>query len=183
MVSSYSIVVVLHILAVIVAAGAVTVTDYLHLVGLRKKKLEKQLNRIYPKLSDLISFSLIIIILTGGYLVYLNPSLLSNPLFLIKVSLVFLVSINGIFLQRKVSPSLDLCVIKGRKYCSQSVLYSSAISGSFSIVTWYSIIIISLTKTYGYNAVQFISAYLIILFVAILLALYFERRARKWNDI
>jgi hypothetical protein len=49
-VSAYSVLVVFHVLAVIVAVGAVTVVDYLHLVGLRRKKLERQLTKIYPRL-------------------------------------------------------------------------------------------------------------------------------------
>ena len=140
------IITLLHVLSVIVAVGAVSVIDYLHLVGLRKKKLEKQLKEVYPNLSKLINISLIIIILTGLSLVIKNPSVLSSSLFKFKIVLVIIVSINGIFLQKKVSPNLDLCVIKGRKYCSSNVLYSSAISGCISIVSWYAIVILSLTK-------------------------------------
>lgn len=178
----YMITTVVHVLAVIVAVGAVTVTDYLHLVGLRRKRLERQLKNIYPKLSNLINSALILIFISGGYLVYLNPVLWESPLFLTKLALVFIVSINGLILQRVISPNLDLCVMEGRKYCSPSVLYTSAISGSISIVTWYSIVILALTKSMGYTVSQFLISYLIVLVIAILLAIFIERRARIWND-
>jgi hypothetical protein len=178
----YSILVVIHVLAVIAAVGTVSVIDYLHLVSLRRKKLEKQLVSIYPRLSRMVNYSLALIYLTGISLVYLNKELLSSSLFLTKIFLVLIVTINGIYLQRKVSPHLDLCVLKGTKYCSSGVLYSSAIGGSLSIVTWYSIVILSMTKNLGYNFLQFLIAYFSVLLIVIFVAIHFERKARKWRD-
>jgi hypothetical protein len=89
--------------------------------------------------------------------------------------------VNGFYLQKVVSPKLDLCVLKGTKYCSQRVLYSSAISGSISIVTWYSIVILALTKKAGYTVLEFLSVYFLVLIIAIIVATYFERKARKWR--
>jgi hypothetical protein len=175
------IVTLIHVLAVIVAVGAATVTDYLHLVGLRKRKLELQLKNIYPNLSRLINISLGVIIITGFYLVFKNPELLSSGMFRLKMVLVFLVGANGIYLQKIVSPNLDLCVLKGRKYCSSKVLYISSISGSISIVTWYAIVVLALTKTLGYTVFEFLSFYIILLIVVSFIAFYFERKARKWN--
>jgi uncharacterized membrane protein (UPF0136 family) len=182
MVDSYSVIVLFHVLAVIVAVGAVTVIDYLHLIGLRKKKLEKQLKNIYPNLSRLINISLAVIYLTGIFLVIKNPALLGSSLFLTKMALVVLVTVNGIYLQKSVSPHLDLCVLKGTKYCSSKVLYSSAISGGISIVTWYSIVILAFTKNFGYTTKSFLMTYFIILILVVLVALHFERKARKWRD-
>jgi len=176
-----SIIILVHILFVVVAVGAVTVVDYLHLVGLRKKKIEKNLSEIYPKLSTLINFSLFLIYLTGIFLVYKKPELLSSPLFIVKMFLVLLVTVNGIYLQKKVSPNLNLCVIKGTKYCSKGVLYSSAIFGSISIVTWYSILILAFTKKLNYTPWQFLIFYFSILIIVILTSIYIESRARKWR--
>lgn len=178
----YWIVVLIHVLAVIVAVGTVTVTDYLHLVSLKKRKLEKQLRDIYPRLSRMVNFSLGIIFLTGISLVAMNPSLLHKSLFLLKISLVVLVTINGFYLQKRVSPHLDLCVLKGTKYCSRKLFYSTAISGSFSVVTWYAIVILSLTKNVGYSLSQFILGYLVVLLTAILISVAIELRAQKWRQ-
>jgi hypothetical protein len=112
----------------------------------------------------------------------MNIELLSNSLFLLKIILVLVVTFNGIYLQKKVSPNLDMCVLEGTKYCSPGVLYSSAIAGSISIVTWYSIVVLSLTKTFGYSVSQFLTAYGIVLFSVALTAVHFERKARKWRD-
>jgi len=181
MVEVYSIIIVFHVLAVIVAVGAVTVTDYLHLIGLRRKNLERQLRNIYPSLSKLIMAALSFIVLSGFTLLYLKPEVLESPLFIAKLVLVVIVTLNGFYLQKKVYPNLDLCVMKGTKYCPQDVLYASAISGGISIVTWYSIVILSLTKNLGYTLNQFILVYLMVLFVVISVAFYFEKKARTWR--
>jgi|SRR3989344_713733 len=182
MINIYPIMFVVHILAAMVAVGSATIVDYLHLVGLRKKRLEKGLVTLYPLVSKMINMSLIIIYLTGIYLLIQNRELLQNSLFITKLVLVLIVTFNGIYLQKSVSPHLDKCVLKGTKYCTRSVLNSSAISGSISIVTWYGIVILSLTKNIGYSTIQFILAYLSVLIIAIGVSYAVERKARKWRD-
>jgi hypothetical protein len=177
----YPIALVFHIIGVVIAVGSATIVDYLHLVGLRRANLEKGLVRIYPHISRLINISLVIIYLSGIALLIQKPELITSPLFLTKLILVIIVTVNGFYLQRAVSPQLDKCVIKGNKYCTTNVLYSSAISGSISIVTWYSILILSLTKNLGYTLTHFILAYVIVLALAITTSFSIERKARKWR--
>lgn len=182
MVVAYSIFIVLHIVGVAIAIGSATIVDYLHLVGLRRSYIEKSMAGIYPYMSRMINMALIIIYFSGISLVLLNPDLISNPLFLTKIALVIVVTINGLYLQRSVAPHLEKCVLNGTKYCTSSVLYSSAIAGSVSIVTWYSILILSLTKSIGYTPVQFLTGYFVVLALAIIIAYTIERKARKWRE-
>ena len=177
----YTVTLVFHIIGVTVAIGSATIVDYLHLVGLRKRSLEKGLAKIYPIISKMINTSLIIIYLTGILLVIQNPQLLQSKLFITKVVLVLLVTINGIYLQRIVSPNLDKCVLEGTKHCTKKVLNTTVISGSISIVTWYSILILSLTKEIGYSYAQFILYYLLALVIAVIVSYSIEIRARKWR--
>jgi hypothetical protein len=181
MVSFYPFFIVVHIISVIVAVGGATIVDYLHLVGLKRKSLEKGLVKIYPHISNMINISLIAIYLSGAVLVFQNISILSSPLFKIKLLLVIIVTLNGIYLQKSVSPHLDKCIIHGTKYCTSYVLNSSAISGSISIVTWYSIVILSLTKNLGYTYIQFIYSYIAVLVIAIVTSYSIELRARNWR--
>jgi len=178
----YIIVITLHTIAAAIAIGAVTVTDYLHIVGLRKRKLEKKLSEIYPNLSDIIVYTLIFLFLSGFAMVYLNQALLKSPFFLTKAILVILVSANGLYLQKKVEPNLNKCVMKGTKHCSRSLLYSSAIFGSFSVVTWYSILILSMTKTTGYTLKTFLTIYFIVLSIAMISAYFLEKKSRVWRE-
>lgn len=177
----YEVILVLHILSVVATVGAVGVVDYLHLVGMRKTKLEKKFLGVYPFISKLINTLLIFIVLTGIALVWMNQELLTRALFRVKMILFLLVVVNGFYLQKKVSPNLDKCVLKGTKYCTQDVLYSTAIAGSISVVTWFGILILSLTKNLGYTWEQFLAVYFAVLILACLTAFGMESRARKWR--
>ncbi|MBM3231825.1 hypothetical protein FJZ21_00400 [Candidatus Pacearchaeota archaeon] len=84
MVDVFLITVIFHIIAAMVAVGSATLVDYLHIVGLRKKKLERTLVSIYPLIGNLINISLVAIYLTGILLVLQNKALLSSPLFITK---------------------------------------------------------------------------------------------------
>src|SRR5690606_22957684 len=114
-------------------------------------------------------------------LLAMNPSLLSSSLFQVKLALVVIVIANGIYLQKRVSPHLDVCVMKGTKYCSRPILYSTAIFGGLSVSTWYSIVILAFTKNMGYTAGQFIIFYGLFVSAAILIALYSESKSRRWS--
>ena len=179
---SYTITVLIHVLASVVAVGAVSVIDYLHLVGLRKTRLEKKLFSAYIPISKLVHYAFIVIILSGIILVISKPELLESPIFILKIALVLIVAVNGFILRKKVFPHLSLCVNRGTKYCSSDVLYSSVIAGSVSVVTWYSILILALTKNTGYTYVQFLIGYLVALGVVMLTAYLFEKKARKWRE-
>ena len=180
----YAVVVVVHIIFAIAAVGAVSVTDYLHLTGLKNKIREKKLLFIYPLLGKMIIYLIAGIILTGGILVANNPGLLSNSLFKLKMVLFLVIIVNGWILHSYVSPSLDRCVIKGGKVnCSRKVLLVSAFAGSVSLASWYGVFILSLTKSAEYSVSDFISFYLIAIFALFLIALFVEMRAKKWEDL
>ena len=181
MTTLFTLTLTLHIIGVIIAVGSATIVDYLHLIGLRKSKLEKGLVKVYPHISKMINGALALIFLTGLLLVLQKPELLYSTLFRIKVFLAVLVGINGIYLQKRVSPELDKCIIKGNKFCTPKVLNSSAIAGSISIVTWYSLLILSMTKNLGYSPSNFIITYILTLSGTIIIAYGIERRARKWR--
>ncbi len=171
-----------HIIAVMLAIGAASITDYLHVIGLRKKQLEKRFASVYPYLSKFIFTALFFIYVTGIILVMFSPALLRSPLFLTKLGLVLIVTGNGLFLQHMVAPRLDLCVLKGTKYCTQGVLYSSAIGGGISIITWYAILVLALTKDIGYSIGQFLGVYALTLAAAVTIIVRIEQKAREWRD-
>lgn len=177
----FTITLVFHIIGVIIAVGSATIVDYLHIISLRKSRLEKGLVKIYPYISRMINAALGLIYLSGILLVLQKPELLSSTLFQIKIALVILVTLNGIYLQKRVSPELDKCIIKGNKYCTSGVLYSSAIAGSISIVTWYSLLVLSMTKNLGYTPKTFLISYTLVLIGAMTTAYLIERKARKWR--
>jgi hypothetical protein len=173
---------VLHIIAVMIAVGAVTVTDYFHLIGLRKKSLEKRMLFIYPKLGNMILFSTAFIVLTGLILLINKPEVLNNPLVQLKLILFGVVLINGFVLHTHVYPHVIKCVLNEKGACPLHVLWISSISGSISVVTWYGILILALTKGFEYSVQDYIMYYLFALILVFLVAFYNEEKARIWDD-
>lgn len=174
----YMIIVLLHIITVLVGVGTVTVIDYLHLVGLKSRRLERKLTSIYPILSRLIFAALAGIFATGSVLVANNPGLLKSPLFQLKLILIGVILLNAFALHKRVWPALDKCIKKGLKLCPPKVLREAAFCGSLSIVSWYAVLILSLSKTYGYTVMQFIVGYLIALAAVFLFSLFIEKKLR-----
>jgi len=177
----YIIVVVLHVLSALVGVGAVTVTDYLHILGLRGKELEKKLLVVYEPLGRLIIAALAGMIITGTLLVINRPENLLQPLFQTKVALVAIICINGLLLHRKVYPEMIECAEGKRSYCSPQVLILSSLFGSISIVTWYAIVILSITREHAYSAYSFLFYYALALLITFIIALKMETSAHKWG--
>lgn len=175
----YMIAVILHVITVVVGVGAVTVIDYLHLVGLKSKRLEKKLFSIYPLLSRLIVAALVGIFLTGGVLVANRPELLASSLFRLKLALIGVIVLNAIVLHKRIWPALDRCIEKGLKRCPPKILGEAALGGSVSVVSWYAVLILSLSKEYGYSAIQFFMAYIAAIILVFLFSLYIEHKIRK----
>ena len=168
---------ILHILAVMVAVGTVTVTDYLHLLSIRDPKLEKRILFVFPHLSNLILGALFIIYVTGLIMLYISPHFLSYPLFQLKAALVLLVTINGFILHKHIFPKIE----KGTKLkdFTCKLIKKAAFSGSVSVVSWYSIVILSITKNAGYSIGQFLIAYSVTILIAYYVALRLELGHRK----
>lgn len=171
---------VLHIMAVMVAVGTVTVTDYLHILGIRDPKLERRSLSIFPYLSRLIVMSLFFIYITGTLLVINKPELLMSPLFLTKIALVVVVTINGFILHHWIFPDVEKRSRTG-KY-SKAQIKKAAFFGSLSVVTWYAIVTLSITKTEGYGVIDFLIVYFAFWFCAYLFAVYIETARKKCEN-
>ena len=172
---------VVHIISVMVAIGAVSVTDYFHLIGLRKKSLEKKMLFVYPILGRMILLATFLIILTGAVLLANKPYLFDSPLFKLKLVLFGIVLINGFVLHKYVYPHVIRCVLNKKGTCPLHVLWVSSVCGTLSIVTWYSILILALTKSFVYSVQSFLMYYFLALILVFLIAFFNEEKARIWK--
>jgi hypothetical protein len=169
-------VLVLHIFSVMTAVGAVFVTDYLHLLGLRDRVLEKRALFLYPLIGKLIVGALAGIYITGFILAAMNPAVLANSLFRLKMALVLIVTINGFILHHRVFPDLEQDILKGKM--RGATMHIAALGGSISVVTWVSIVTLSLTKTYAYDPWIFGTLYTFGVFVTYIFSIWLEDKMR-----
>jgi hypothetical protein len=177
----FGVVLLVHILAAITGAGSVFVTDFLHLSGINNRKIEKKLLFVYPIISKLIFISIVAIVLSGIALLFFKPELLQSGIFRLKMVLFGIIIVNGYFLQKKVFPELENCILKETPthQCESNVFVKSAFLGSISLVSWLSILILALTKSSGYSVMQFTIFYLILVILGFSTALYLEIRRKK----
>jgi len=152
-----TIVLTLHVLTAAVAVGAVAVTDFLHLKGLKNHRLEVRLLGVYPYLTQIITLALVGLIVTGGGMLYFRPYLFASAFFQLKMILFLTVTMNGLVLAKRISPLLEH-VVK-HNHATKRYLLESSLFGSLSVVTWMGIFVLSLTKTSGYSVSQFLFVY------------------------
>ncbi|MEM3074687.1 MAG: hypothetical protein QW727_01970 [Candidatus Pacearchaeota archaeon] len=177
----YAIILILHIIGTVVGVGAVTITDYFHVIGLKKRKLEEKLLIIYPILGKIILQAIALVIITGTILLANRPELIQSPLFQLKIILFVVILVNGFILHRHVFPQVEKCVIKKRGTCPIHVLWISSISGAISLTTWYGILILAFTKTYNYSVHVFLIYYFTAMMIIFGIAYFKEKKARIWK--
>ncbi len=165
---------VIHILAAMVGVGTVTVTDYLHVLGIRDPTIERHAHPLFPLFARLIVIALLLIYITGIVMVLAKPALLSSTLFRTKLLLVIIVTLNGFWLHKKVFPMIEACEERG--HCPRNIVYIAAIAGSISIITWYAIVVLAITKSLGYHPLLFLLLYAIAIAIAYTVAVHFEKR-------
>jgi hypothetical protein len=139
-----------------IAVGAVSVTDYLHIIGLKSKIREKKLMFVYPHLARMIQLACVGIFLSGISLIYFRPELLQSELFQFKMVLFGIVLLNGVFLHKKVYPWMVAAVNDKKVHFTSEVLFISSWSGAVSVVTWYSILILAIIKPLAFTVNQFL---------------------------
>jgi len=101
------IITIFHVFTVVVGMGGAIVTDFLFVYFAYNKKISKQENKIIYLLAKLVSFTLILVIITGA-LIFLGDitKYLNSAKFLTKMSVVLILTINGFLLHKIVFSKL-----------------------------------------------------------------------------
>ncbi|HLD02658.1 MAG TPA: hypothetical protein VJC07_03095 [Candidatus Nanoarchaeia archaeon] len=174
---------IIHILGAMLGIGSATIADYLHLKSLKNHRLERTLLGIYPLLSGLIIAGLLVLVASGFILVWMKPELLQSSLFRLKMFLVLVLMVNGYFLRTYVYPHFKKDVLHNHpKEDARSLMYSSSITGSISIVSWYTIFILASTKSYGYSVSSVLNVYITAIILVFLVSIFLEKRSH-WNKL
>ncbi len=144
-----TLIIVLHALAGAVGLGAATVSDVFFFKFMKDYKVSQSEHEMVKTLSNVIWCALGIIIVTGiGLFVPKSDVLLMSSKFLIKMTGVGVLVLNGLVLNLLVSPRLmDITFHEGYDHKSgelHALRKLSFASGSISIVTWYMVFTLGL---------------------------------------
>jgi uncharacterized membrane protein len=179
----HEILVIIHIIGAILGIGGTSVVDFLHLRGLKNRKFERRVITIYPAISSLILMGVFILVASGTLLVLTHPEeYLTSPLFRLKMFLVLIIIVNGYFLSKKIFPKIMDRVHEKENYPEKRrLVILTSLLGSISIVTWYFVFVLAMTKYHDYSYTKALLVYVSFVILVFLISLFTERSSNSFG--
>ncbi len=167
---------ILHILSVVVGMGAALSSDVLFAFYSKDKKLNPTELKTLTALSHMVLFGLIFIILTGTMLFLSNvPQYLVSVKFLVKMTIVVILLINGFILHTYIWKHLTrkgFLTLKREGFIRKV----SFACGAISIISWIFILILGVLHSVSVTYSFLIALYLVVLMCGISTALLIEHK-------
>ncbi len=167
-----------HLIGFALGVGGATVSDILFFQALRRKLLSEERFALLMTISKIVWVGLGILIASGAALFWLIYNemhalpLIHSPRWQAKLTLVAIVLLNGLFFKFSIFPKLK--ALAGQQLSINNIgpiVGKLALSGTLSIASWYSILILSLLpRTVRPPYWEFMGIYLIIVIVGILVS-------------
>ncbi|MDP4001724.1 MAG: hypothetical protein Q8P69_01615 [bacterium] len=167
-----------HLVGFALGLGGATASDITFFKALRKRYLSRENLEFLGILSKVIWVGLGLLIVSGLVIfasIYIEQGslvLLSSPRWQTKLSLVGIVFLNGLFFKFSIFPRLKQLVdspLTTEKI--KKISWRLAFSGTVSILSWYSILVITqLPRTFRPHILYFAGTYLILLVLGILVS-------------
>ena len=163
--------VLLHLVGFALGVGGATVSDITFFKALRKMLITSEQLAFLETLSKIIWAGSIILILSGlaiFAIIYSEQNglpMLSSPRWQTKLALVVIIVLNGINFKMAIMPALKNLVGQQLSLINiKPILGRLAFSGTLSILSWYSILLISqLPRTFRPSILYFFGVYLVML--------------------
>ncbi len=165
---THLIVSILHIMGVAIGVGTATATDPLFLSSIRNRKLSSDQVVLLHNLSRVLMGGLILVIASGIAHLFIHPAILHNSGFLAKMTVVFIIAVNGMVFHVRVLPHLEAHVderMDEETLCEELVVMAT--SGAISGVSWYSALILGFLIPFALPYGLLINAYLLLVVGAV----------------
>ncbi len=170
-----------HIFGFLMGVAMATSSDIMFFRALRKDKISSSDLNMFRVLSFYIWVGLVITIISGILLVWLyDQHLLYSHRFWAKQTIVAIIFINGLVIQKRIYPVLTKSIDKNliAEIQPQINLFSSV--GSISIVSWYSALSLGLLKFISWPYYYIIGIYALLIIIGILVSgIYIKRFIKK----
>ena len=167
---------VAHVLAVVFGMGGALMCDLLFTFFSRDKKLDKTEINTLTILRSVVAYGLLTIIISGAF-VFLSDTekYMASAKFLAKMSILAVLILNGYLLNKYIWPHiLDRAFFTLKK--ERNIRRLAFASGAVSVTSWLAVCALGTLKkvTMPYSEIMLI--YLGVVTIALLCALYLERR-------
>lgn len=171
-----------HILGLVLGFGGALILDMMIFHFLRNFKISTREAVIMHLISQMIVLGLILLIVSGLALVFVDlDRYLQNPRFLMKMTAVFVVLVNGVVLNLYVAPKMELISLREEDRNEHRTLVNvSFIVGAISFSSWFTVFILAMIdvlETFSYGTLLLI--YLILLTLTIGAGLFTKRSYEK----
>ncbi len=164
-----------HVLSVVLGMGAALVSDALFSFYSKDKKLNETEIYTLSILSKIVFYGLILITITGTC-IFLSDieKYINSTKFLIKMSILLVLLVNGYFLNKIVWPHLinDNFFVADDKRNIRRLAFAC---GAISVISWLAICSLGVIDSIKYNYPTVMFAYIIFTILGILFALVVER--------
>lgn len=175
----------LHVLVMGLGLGAATLADVFFFKFLKDFRISENEADVLSTISDFIWFALGFILLSGlALFLPESTALLSSSKFLAKAIIVGVITVNGAFLTLKIAPRLmNISFGEKHEHHDGELVRSRKLAftlGPISVVSWYSAFILgTLPRSFNWSLAQILGTYVILVFLAIFAARYYERCLSK----
>lgn len=169
---------ILHLLGFALGVGGATISDILFLKFLKDFQISEEEDKILRTMSQIVWVGLLIVIISGvGLFIPNSAELLGSSKFLVKMTAVLIIIINGSFLNLILSPRiLRLDLNTGIEVKKAHMMRKIAFAlGGISFVSWYIAFILGVLKHVDLTYFELISFYGLCLIFAIVASQIGER--------
>jgi len=171
-----------HLLGLVLGLGGALILDVMIFHFLRNFRISTREAVIMHLLSQMIVLGLILLIVSGVALMFFDlHGYLENPRFLMKMTAVGIVTLNGVVLNLYVAPKMELISLREEdRHSNQTLVTVSFIVGAVSAVSWLSVFFLATIEVLEYfSYFTLLVAYLLLLAVAIGGGLFTKHRYEK----
>lgn len=136
---------IFHLLGVTVGAGAAFTTDAMFFSAFRDMKIDKTEFRLVKVGSTMVWIGILMLLVSGYLLFSLNPErYMASSKFLVKMTVVGIIVVNGLILHTKVMPFLSKYIGKSLKKDSEFLSRRGLLmtSGAISATSWITALIL-----------------------------------------
>lgn len=171
--------IIIHLIGFALGVGGATINDMMFFRFLKDYRISHEENAVLKILSQAIWFGLALSIISGFGLYLQNIEALNeSSKFLLKVVVVGVITLNGVFLNLSIAPHLVKLSFKDShtKTTQATHLRKLAfVSGAVSFVSWYGAFFLGTVKSLPFTFTELLAMYGAILFIAIFISLITEK--------
>lgn len=159
----------LHTIGLAVGVGGATATDPLFINSIRNRHISSDQLVLIQTLSKVVLTGLALLVISGIGLLWLQPHLIVQSGFLAKMTLVFVIAVDGTIFHFRVIPVIEDHVdedMDAELLCEHLPLLSA--TGATSSISWYSTLMLAMLLPFDLPYLLVINIYLLVVVAGVI---------------